>query len=82
MKSALNELEDIAIAFITVIFVPSFFVRHRSQRLLNAALAANGLVLGVAVVLLDPMVLMINPVMALLALLFAHTKNVKKHESA
>lgn len=82
MKSALNELEDIAIAFITVTFVPSFFVRHRSQRLLNAALAANGLVLGVAVVLLDPMVLMINPVMALLALLFAHTKNVKNHESA
>lgn len=70
-----NKLVKTAAALLVVLVCPSFFFQRMGKRICSAVTYFNGGVIGLAAVIQEPIVLAINPILALVGILFYQNKH-------
>lgn len=69
-----NNLSSLAAALLLVLVCPSFFYQKLGKKIYTAMTYLNGAVIGLTVVIQEPIVLTINPLLALVGILFVSTR--------
>ncbi len=70
-----NPILKIAAALLVVVVFPSFFFQRMGKRICSAMTYFNGGVIGLAAVIQEPTVLVINPLLALTGILLYQNKH-------
>lgn len=74
MTQPRTEFSQIMLAIFVVLFIPAFLYKRFGKRITSWVMFANGFVMAVAAVFAQPLVLVINPVLALIALFIPEKK--------
>jgi 4-hydroxybenzoate polyprenyltransferase len=70
----------ISLALIVIVVCPSFFFQRFGKRLCSAMTYFNGAIIGLAAVSQDPLILTINPILAIVGITINSRKKAKMYE--